>query len=677
MHHLLRSSHTRALAAYGVLAVLFSWPLPLHVTTHLFGATTGDTGSYLWNLWVFSHELVQDHQFPFYTSTIFSLDRQADLSLHNYTVFADVLAIPLLPLVGVVCAYNLVTLAMVVLNGYVMFLLARHLGAGDRESWLAGVLFAFAPCLVARSTEHLSLVMAAPVVVFLLVLHRMDRDITPRAAAAGGAVIAWATFCDPYYGVYCCALAGWHVAFRNLRMRFAADRAATSRAMTVLAGLIVMVGALIAWIITTGGWSGRPLGVRVDIRTLFTPVLALTLLVLVALVVRFRPRIGLQAASNTRQLLHLAPYSALSGGLIMSPLLYALGTRIAGGRYVASHAGWRSSMPGVDVLSFFLPNPNHQLFRGLSEAWLTRLSGGFAENVASVTFVALLVVLAAVCWARFRPPKYWAALALVSASLAVGPFLQIAGVFTYVPTPWTLLRYAPVLGGARAPARFMVVVMIAVAVLFAFALKAIRERLPARARGWLFAAVTFVLLFELLPAPRLLYAAHVPRFYHRIAADRRDVRILELPFGVRDGLSSAGDFNASSLFYQTVHHKRLIGGALSRVSHRRVREIRSRPILSALIDLSEGRELAPGTEQSLRERGPEFVRRARLAYVVVDRTRASRRLIDFAIATLQLEKIATSATRDLYRPRGAPADDDNPPPVFSWRNGRNRTRAGG
>jgi hypothetical protein len=291
--------------------------------------------------------------------------------------------------------------------------------------------------------------------------------------------------------------------------------------------------------------------------------------------------------------------------------------------------------------------------------------------------VALLVILVAVGWFRFRPPAYWAALALVSASLAVGPFVSVGGVLTYVPTPWTLLRYAPVLGSARAPARFMAVVMVAVAVVFALALQAIRERVSPRARGWVFAGVSAVLLFELLPAPRALQTARVPAFYHRIAADPRDVRVLELPFGVRDGLSSVGDFSASSQFYQTVHQKRLIGGYLSRVSRRRVAEIRHRPILSALIDLSEGRDLAPGIEQVLRERGPEFVRRARIGYVVVDRTRASPRLVNFAIDILRLEKIESSATRDLYRPRAALPDEDGGPATFSTGSGSARFSIGG
>ena len=191
--------------------------------------------------------------------------------------------------------------------------------------------------------------------------------------------------------------------------------------------------------------------------------------------------------------------------------------------------------------------------------------------------------------------------------------------------------------------------MMAVAVVFALAVKALGERFPAY-RRWMLAVVSLVLLFELLPAPRTLYSAEVPAFYRQIAADPRHVRVLELPFGVRSGLSSVGNFTAASQFYQTFHHKHLVGGYLSRVSPHRVAAARRRPILNALIELSEGRELSDDRRVALKSVAASFVHAARLGYVVVDRSRASPALIAFAIETLGLEKIATSGDRDLYRP---------------------------
>ena len=57
---------------------------------------------------------------------------------------------------------------------------------------------------------------------------------------------------------------------------------------------------------------------------------------------------------------------------------------------------------------------------------------------------------------------------------------------------------------------------------------------PDRRRRWL-TAVGVLLAIELVPGPRTLYSAEIPALYSTIAADARpDVRVLELPVGVKD-----------------------------------------------------------------------------------------------------------------------------------------------
>jgi hypothetical protein len=106
--------------------------------------------------------------------------------------------------------------------------------------------------------------------------------------------------------------------------------------------------------------------------------------------------------------------------------------------------------------------------------------------------------------------------------------------------------------------------MMGVSVLFALAVWQVLAKRQARQR-LLCAAIAGALIFELAPVPRTVYSAEIPSIYRTIAADPRPVLVLELPFGVRDGLSSTGNFSAASQFYQTFHHKRLLGGYLSRV----------------------------------------------------------------------------------------------------------------
>jgi hypothetical protein len=280
--------------------------------------------------------------------------------------------------------------------------------------------------------------------------------------------------------------------------------------------------------------------------------------------------------------------------------------------------------------------------------WLTPRPDAYFENVASLTFVALLTMT--VAWrAGWRIPRLWAAFALVFGALALGPFVHVAGVNTQLPGPWAFLRYVPVIGLARTPGRFTVMLMLALAVLFGCALYWLGRRWPARRRA-LLVAVGALLVFELLPAPRPLYSAAIPSIYRHVAAAPADIRVLELPFGVRDGTTSAGNFTARSQYFQTAHGKRLIGGYLSRVSRRRVSEIRGDGMLDALIWLSEGQTLDPSRARTLIEDGALFVELADIGFVVIDRARTPPALRDFALRAYRLQLIEVDGDFELYRP---------------------------
>jgi hypothetical protein len=641
--------HARAFLIFCSLAIVFAWPLPLHLSTHLTAPVSGDAGVYVWNQWVFRHELVEHRSLPYFTGKIFSLAPRANLSLHNYTTFANLVALPLMGPLGVVTTFNVVYLLMIVLSAYAMFLLARYLTGSDAESILAGALFAWSPVLVTRGMGHYSLVAAAPLPIFVLLLLRAEHRWRVRDGVLLGFVMAWAATTDVYYAVFCVLIAvlagGAHV----VRVRRSQLPASPALTHTIEILIVALMGLVVALALGRG-WRTTFLGSQISIRGLYTPMLMLTVLTIVRVGLWCRlswPRIERE---RLWPVLRLGVVSAGVAAVVLSPVLYALGMRLADAEPLRWRPFWRSGPPGIDLAALLLPNPNHPLApQGLRD-WLTPRADLYLERVASIPFIAVAAVLLA--WrSGWRPPRAWVVLTIVFGALACGPFFHVAGFNTYVPGPWALLRYVPVVGLARTPSRFSVVLMLGVAVLFALAMRHLTLRY-AVPRRWILAAVGSLLLFELLPAPRPLHAATVPSIYKRIVEDPRDdIRVLELPFGIRDGTWAIGNFTARSQFYQTVHEKPIVGGYLSRVSRKRVKETRRHRVLDVLIRLSANPGLTVSSAERLTRGGRHFVRRANLGYVVIDRDRASDALVQFAKRAFGLELLERDGPFELYQPR--------------------------
>ena len=643
--------------AFVAAALAGSWPLARHLSTHLTGTTGSDAGVYLWNTWVFRHELVDRGSWPLATDTILPLDGPTPLGLHNYTLVADVMSAVLQPMFGLVAAFNVIYLANIALAGLGMFVLARHVlrtsGGGTAEAFWAGLLFCWSPFLIARGTVHFSLVAAAPLPFFVFFLDRaLERRRTLDAVCCGGS-FAWATFSDPYYGIYCVILACGLVADRQAGVVFRGPSPALRRATI---GLDIAMGLVVALTVAVRLLAGGALQLgplSISMRTLHTPILAVTILAVARFLLTVRARVYLRPEARLGDVVSVGARAGLVAAVLLAPILIEVARMAADDSLVGAPVPWRSSAPGLDALSFILPNPMHAAAPQALIGWLDRWPGGWAENIATLPFVGLVTLVVAWRTAGHRPRGLWLGVTLGFAVLALGPFLRIANMSTQVPLPWALLRYVPLIGEARMPQRFAVVAVLGFAVLFAQALAALGRRYPARRRAIL-TAVGLGLVLELLPAPRTLHEVRVPAIYQVIAADHRPVRVLELPFGISDGLVSIGKFSAAALVHQTVHQKPVIGGYLSRIPPDSRRFHLANPLLSALADLSEGRIPPDDRLTTARGAAPDFLRDADLGYVVVDTSRTPAALHEFAIDALTLTRVSTSEQYVLYRPGGGP-----------------------
>jgi hypothetical protein len=128
-------------AWYALLAMVITWPLPLHLTTALPANPTElsqDLWQNAWNMWWVREAVVERFTNPYTTDMLF-YPHGASLFLHTLNLPLGVVAIPLFPLIGLTATYNLLTLGVLIGVGYGSFLLAHHLVAPEavRHRWVA------------------------------------------------------------------------------------------------------------------------------------------------------------------------------------------------------------------------------------------------------------------------------------------------------------------------------------------------------------------------------------------------------------------------------------------------------------------------------------------------------------------------------------------------------------
>ena len=653
---------------YALVACAVKWPLPANFQTHLLGEPTGDTGVYVWNFWIFRHELIRHWHLPFSTDHIFAFTGGSDFSVHNFAPVAGALGVPLIGTLGVVGAFNVVHLALVTLSGTATFLLARCAGLRTGLAWAVGLVFVASPTLVTRDSAHFSLTITAALPIFLCVLVRTLDSRRVRDAVLLGLTVAVAAYSDAYFGIFCVLMGAFVVGWRFVLIGSGAseDRRNHPTGPLILRAVdavLVIVGILIVWRWLAGPIeiSAGPLPLR--LRSLYTPTLVLTCGLIWRAWYAYRPILRWrQPVADWPRLVRLALISIGFCLLLLLPVILGITARLASGRMPTTTTTWRSTPRGVDLLAYFVPNQNHAWFGERTHDWLLPPGAdAFPEYVASFSIVALIVIAAGL-WLRALP-RSWIGFTAIFAALSLGPFVHIAGVNTYVIGPWALLRYVPVIGMVRTPSRFAIVAVLGLAVLFGFALDAVLRK-AGQWREAVAVLIVAAIAFELAPLPRRLHSAAVPDVYRTIAAAGEESgRLLELPTGVRDGTSSIGNFNPATQYFQTAHRRAVIGGYLSRVSGWRKRRNRRNPMLRALFVLSEGEPLSESVRQRAYESRDAFLRASCVTFVLVHRQWAPDGLEQFAVDALRLRRVSADDDYALYQPVDQPACERPPRPV--------------
>jgi len=568
------------IAFFLVTTVIMTYPLITDLTggiiRHPIISRSVDIDTERWAFWWFKTAIVDRQRNPFYTDMLYYPYRQADNPLPLY--YNDnhpldmMIAMPVIiannSVVGPTLAYNLLTLAHLTFAGCAMFWLVRYLlsrredvrdtrsgeestrqpigvtgGAAIVGGLVAGILYAFSPLHQYQlDAGHLVLLATGWMLLHILFLHKLLYNHHIQDADPGRESDEHGTG-----------------ETRKQRRRMILNG--------MLAALFLLATSFTNWYLTA-----------------FLLVLAV-LMALVRIVQQPRE----WRATSVKMVAVLALW--LVG---VSPFLLAT---IRGIPAAASEL-----VSGLD----------YEVTLSLSPLDLITVSKDTRVEPAlwwpgTLGYTAMILGAVGIVAARRmrRSVLFWIVLIIAGVTLSLGPYLkwdpevrEVSGT-TGVPLPYLLFRNLPFMSIARAPRRFVLLADMGLSVLAGFGasyliyqVSRLRARLTNRAIGralpWAVAAILIAVpILELQTLPQPIGKVVASPFLVGLGNDKEDYAILELP------VTTHYSRDHDRMFKQTLHHKKIIGGYLSRRVHDYYLDASSPFQSIARMSLDKGPDIVP------------------------------------------------------------------------------------
>lgn len=585
------SVHLGVLGLYTLLTLLLTWPLVTRLTSHVPGEATWafDESTFVWNMWWFNFSLLQLGQSPLVSDYIF-FPLGIHLTTYTFNLFNAAFGLPLQLSLGLPLASNLALIFSYVSSAYgtfllVLYLLRRHAltlpVARDLAAALAGAVFAFsASRMMYVALGHYNFVTIQWFPFYTLFLLKTLSRGNWRDIGLAGLFAALCLYAELTYSVF-----------------------------LLFITLFILLGN---W------WIGRQRQVPV-----------------IAFITRDVTNLGLVA---------LIAFG-LSAPFILAVLPDFLDPAFA-------EPGWGEGLKlSADLVGLVTLTPLHPL-SGLD--WLQELqavtagTGRFSD--ANTLFLGYgILALAFLGFISQRPAaRVWFWSGLLFAILSLGPLLTINGQNRFnldglevtFPLPFMLLHYLPLLNANRVPNRFGIPLTLALAVLVGYAVVWFNERLgrrraslslpynPSSQHGTsLSLSYTLILplnllllallLFDQYSVPLPLTDARVPTVYTQIGAEPEMFTLMQLPLGWRNSYGMLGAEQTQLQYYQSVHHRPILGGNTSRNPSFKFDYYANIPLFAALIGVETYQPVGETILTQARQQAPELLALYNIKYLVI------------------------------------------------------------
>ena len=222
-----------------------------------------------------------------------------------------------------------------------------------------------------------------------------------------------------------------------------------------------------------------------------------------------------------------------------------------------------------DIRSFFVPPPSQTFFGSYFIDYYKNLN--FHASVVYPGYsLLILAVIGYFVGRKIKqklPANFWLLVVLIFFFIVLGPVLYFKAPLFHLP--YILFSYLPFVKGMLVPCRLVVFMNLGLITLAAFGLSCFfkKSALNYFSKLAIALAVAGVFIFENMLLPLPINKVSVPSVYQQIAADKEASVVLELPFALSTSFFTIGQIPSSAVlqYYQSVHHKKILGGWISRV----------------------------------------------------------------------------------------------------------------
>lgn len=195
------------------LAIAFTWPLALHMRTHVIGPFHADNLEYVWKIWWVKHALLDLGRSPLVHPDIY-YPFGYQLAYGEITPMHTYLGVPLTVLLGPVATYNVFIVAATALTGLCTCLFVWRLLGSVPAGVTAGIIFALCPYRMARNAGPLPMVGTYWMPLLFLFTDRFLHSRKLGDALLAGASFAATALSSWYYGMMMAMLLPMYILLR-------------------------------------------------------------------------------------------------------------------------------------------------------------------------------------------------------------------------------------------------------------------------------------------------------------------------------------------------------------------------------------------------------------------------------------------------------------------------------